>query len=260
MYHLYHTPALVLASAPQGEGSKTFTLFTRELGLIHATATSVREERSKLRYGLQDFSYSEVTLVRGKEFWRVTSAVLIENVYTAFRATPEAALMFARAFRLLRRLVAGEEKNKRLFDAVREAFLFAKSSSIPPPFIKEATRSSEAENVSTLTKGVPPSWEVGVVKSLISPTTPVCDHPSSGRRGSPLPLEKGEFRPDVLAEVEIILVLRILYLLGYLAPRGEFGAVLSDISLWSDSLLFEARTFRSLALADINHSLWQTQL
>jgi hypothetical protein len=63
-----------------------------------------------------------------------------------------------------------------------------------------------------------------------------------------------------VAEVEIVLVLRVLYLLGYLAPRGEFGAVLSDISLWNDSLLSEARSFRALALADINQSLKASQL
>lgn len=221
-YHLYHTPALVLASTPFGEANKRFTLFTRELGVLTASATSVRAERSKLRYGLQNFSYSEVTLVRGKEFWRLTNAVLVENMYSLFRATPEVALMFARVFRLLRRLVAGEEKNKRLFDAVREAFLFLKT-------LPDANLANEDANAA-----------------------------NSGREFVD---SRGVRRfASRLAEVEIILVLRVLYLLGYLAPRGEFGSVLSDISLWSDSLLSEARTFRSLALADINQSLRQTQL
>ena len=124
MYHLYHTPAFVLGSEPFGEGSKRFTLFTRELGLISGNATSVREERSKLRYALQDFSYSDITLVRGKDSWRLTSAVLIENIYNVFRNTPEVAALFGRVFRLLQRLLAGEEKNEKLFDAVMEGFNF----------------------------------------------------------------------------------------------------------------------------------------
>lgn len=197
MYHLYHTSAFVLGGAPSGEGNRILALFTRELGMILALARSVREERSKLRYGLQDFSFSEITLVRGRDSWRVTNATLIENFRATFRAPPKTVLMFARVFRLLRRLLVGEEKNDRLFDAVRDALMFLKD-----------------------------------------------------RGTQPVSLENGE----------IVLVLRILYLLGYLAPRGQFGAVLSDISLWNDSLLSEARSFRSLAVADINNSLRESQL
>lgn len=221
MYHLYHTPALVIGNSPRGEGSKVFSLFTRELGLIRAMATSVREERSKLRYGLQEFSLSEVTLVRGKEFWRVTNVTLLENLHTAFRDVPDAALMFARVFRLLQRLVVGEERHEELFATVSEAFSFLKTL----PDANLANQDANAANVA------------GSV-----------DSPAIRRFASRV------------AEVEIVLVLRILYLLGYLAPRGEFGRVLSDISLWDEALLTEARVFRTRALSDINHSLRQSQL
>lgn len=196
MYHLYHTPALVLASSPQGEGSKLMTLFTREFGVVVAAARSVREERSKLRYGLQDFSYSEVTLVRGKEFWRLTNAVLAENLHTLFRAAPEAVRMFGRVFRLLERLLAGEEKNGRLFDAVREGIWFVKE--------RPSAQSTEG--------------------------------------------------------VEVILVLRILYLLGYLAPRGEFNAFLHECTRWDEDIIADALLCKSVAIAEINHSLQQSQL
>jgi DNA repair protein RecO (recombination protein O) len=124
MYHLYHTPALVVGSSPRGEGSKVFSLFTRELGLLRVTATSVREERSKLRYGLQDFAYSEVTLVRGKEFWRLARAEPRFSVATELRGHVAALCMFGRVFKLLERLLAGEEKNEQLFTAVLESMRF----------------------------------------------------------------------------------------------------------------------------------------
>lgn len=234
MYHLYHTEALVLGGEPQGEGSKRFALFTRELGFLSTVATSVREERSKLRYGLQDFSLSELSLVRGRELWRVTNATLVENLYTAFRSTPDAVRMFSRVFRLLRRLVVGEEKNERLFDAVREASSFLKAGN--SPFSKGSGESAS--------------------RGILNPPPPAFDFSANQKRGTP-PLRKEK---SEIADVEIILVLRILSLLGYLAPRGEFGTVLSDISLWNNSLLSEARSFRSLALSEINNSLKATQL
>jgi DNA repair protein RecO len=197
-YHLYHTLGFVLKSFPRGEGNQSFALFTRELGLVQASATSVREERSKLRYGLQECSLSELTLVRGKESWRITGASLLESVCHTFSSSPVHLQMFARVFRLLLRLLAGEEKNERLFDTLVEACTYAGER--------------HAQNA------------------------------------------------KAHADIEVVLVLRILYLLGYLAPRNEFRTVLSDSSKWSDSLLSDTRMFRTLALRDINQSLKASQL
>ncbi len=196
MYHLYHTDALVLSSAPSGEGSKMISLFTKEFGFLTASAQSVREERSKLRYGLQDFSYSEMALVRGKEFWRITHVVLKENLLQELLGSREAQRMIGRIFALLHRLLAGEEKNEPLFIAVLEGLQFM-----------------QTKQVSATVDGV-----------------------------------------------EIVLVLRILYLLGYLAPRGEFDPFLSQSALWDESIISNALLFRTLAISEINHSLQQTQL
>lgn len=195
MHHLYHTDAIVLGSEPFGEGHKLISLFTRELGLIVASAQSVREERSKLRYGLQDFSYSKVTLVRGKEFWRLTGAELMQNVsFDAMRS--DAQKMLGRIFKLLSRLLPPEECNTALFEALRDGMRFAREASSKP---------------------------------LVDGT-------------------------------EIVLVLRILYLLGYLAPREEFNPFLAECTKWGADVLSAAATYRSLALAEINHSLQQSQL
>ena len=42
--------------------------------MIYASASGVRKMSSKLRFVLQDFAYIKVDLVRGKDFWRLTSA------------------------------------------------------------------------------------------------------------------------------------------------------------------------------------------
>src|SRR3989344_9060093 len=80
MYRIYRTEGFVLGSSASGEASKIFPLSTKELGLIHALAQGVRETRSKLRYSLQDYMLSSFDLVRGKNGWRVTSAIGEENL------------------------------------------------------------------------------------------------------------------------------------------------------------------------------------
>lgn len=116
MYHLYHTPALVLGSSPVGEGSKVVQLFTRELGLLSARAQGARLLRAKLRYHLTDFSYTDAWLVHGREVWRLANAVSRANFFTALADRDAARTVLARAALLLRRLLPPEEKHEKLFD------------------------------------------------------------------------------------------------------------------------------------------------
>ena len=74
MYHIHHTEGIILSSKNYGEAGKYYSLLTRDLGLINASAQGVRKISSKLRFVLQDFSYIKVDLVHGKDFWRLTSA------------------------------------------------------------------------------------------------------------------------------------------------------------------------------------------
>ena len=76
MRHKYATTALVLSRAPIGEASAFITLLTPDLGLIRARAQSVRKPGAKLAAALQTFSESDVIVVRGKEGWRLSGAVL----------------------------------------------------------------------------------------------------------------------------------------------------------------------------------------
>ena len=149
-----------------------------------------------MRYGLQDFSYSEVALIRGREYWRLTHASLQENVFHELSYSREATRAVGRIFALLRRLLAGEEKNEPLFVVVLEGLQFMRT-----------------KNDSNMVSGV-----------------------------------------------EIVLVLRILYLLGYLAPRGEFDLFLSQSSLWDESIISNALLFRTLAVSKINQSIKASQL
>jgi hypothetical protein len=71
---------------------------------------------------------------------------------------------------------------------------------------------------------------------------------------------RAQSNPDTVSGVEIVLVLRILYHLGYLAPRGEFSQFLTESILWDEPLVRSALLLRALAISEINQSLKASQL
>jgi DNA repair protein RecO len=127
MYHSYHTDGFVLSGRARGAGSRLANVYTRDLGLVSAIAQSAREERSKLRAHLTDFSHGTYTLVRGKEGWRLTGADNVENAYFALRGSPKAQRLLARLFSLVRRLVHGEDRDAYLFSTLATAVALAQT-------------------------------------------------------------------------------------------------------------------------------------
>ncbi len=117
MYQKYSTEALVLGSYESGESDKTIVLFTRDFGLVRARATAVRSESSKMRYALQHFTRSHVSLVRGKRGWRAAGAAALHNA----PGTPQSVGAFARIAELVMRLVGSDEKNEYLYLALADA-------------------------------------------------------------------------------------------------------------------------------------------
>lgn len=114
MHQIYHTEGLILDSKNFGETGKYYSIFTRDLGMISASAQGVRKMSSKLRFIIQDFSYVKIDLVRCKDFWRITSASKTNRLGNISKR-PETFEIFANISRLLKCLLAGEEANKNLF-------------------------------------------------------------------------------------------------------------------------------------------------
>lgn len=125
MYAIITTPGFVIESRPRGEAGKLLSIFTRDLGLILASAQGIRLEKSKLRYHSQEYSFGEFSFVRGKEFWRLTSANELNGLQlsTSPAMTKE---LIGRIASLLRRLLHGEEPHPELFEHLERStrFLF----------------------------------------------------------------------------------------------------------------------------------------
>lgn len=130
-HHIYQTKAFVIDSMDVGEANKLLTLFTSDLGLIFASAQSVRVLKSKLRPSIQDLSFSKIALVRGKEYWRLTSAEKLISLHD--KRVPIAVRRFmAKTLEFIKRFVAGESKHQEVFDMLTSlyAFCFAESKKI----------------------------------------------------------------------------------------------------------------------------------
>jgi len=118
-YAVYSTRGFILGSSPTGEASKLYSIYTEDFGLIRAKAQGVRLIQSKLRYNLGDYSFCALSLVKGKEVWRVTGSQSLEAEGKKGRGEERSDLLVrARVLNLVRRLVQGEEKNQELFDTL----------------------------------------------------------------------------------------------------------------------------------------------
>ncbi len=120
MHAIHTTPGFIVGTRPYGDAGRILAIFTRDFGLIYATAQGIRLEKSKLRYFTQEYSFGTYSLVRGKEFWRVTSAngESQDLRFKIYDLRSEHRELIARIALLLRRLLQGEEPHPELFDIV----------------------------------------------------------------------------------------------------------------------------------------------
>lgn len=161
MHHIYHTEGIILGSRNFGEAGKYYYIFTRDLGMIHASAQGVRKMSSKLRYVLQDFAYLKVDLVAGANIFRVTSASKT-NKLEQITKKPENFKVFANITRLLRRLLAGVEPNEALFaDLLNGLFILEKAEA------KEDLRNIEAVIVLRILNNLGYIGENEILENLI---------------------------------------------------------------------------------------------
>lgn len=113
-YHIYTTSAIVCGSFDQAQSDRTYLLFTEALGMVFATARSVREERSRQRYALQPFSDVTISLIRGKSGWRIGSVVPETNYYQSATCREE-RIGLATLIKVVRQYVRGEQAEPALF-------------------------------------------------------------------------------------------------------------------------------------------------
>lgn len=104
----YITRCIILESYDQGEHDRAYKVFTREFGLLICQAKSIRKLESKLRAHMLPRSLSLITLVQGKEVWRLVGAEK-ETIVSPY---------IHEVTTLLKRFVRGEGAHKALYDRI----------------------------------------------------------------------------------------------------------------------------------------------
>lgn len=116
-YATYTTEAIVCGTWDRNTADRSYLLFTKDAGMLYADARSVRVEKSKQRYALQDFSHIRVSLVKGKSGWRIGSVEPQINFYS--EASNKAARgSVVSVCRFLRRFFKGEEAAQELYEYI----------------------------------------------------------------------------------------------------------------------------------------------
>lgn len=134
-HYLYQTEGFVIGSRSIGEGSRLLDLLTHRLGRVSILAQGTRELRSKLRYHLSELSFFQATLVKGREFWRLTGAEsTIDFNLVSLMADPLRRVLIARIAFLLRRFLVtdGKSNDPQLYLEIRSAIYFLAQNNLSP--------------------------------------------------------------------------------------------------------------------------------
>lgn len=112
----YTTESIVIEYFDQGEHDRVYKLFTKEFGLVMAHAKSVRKLESKLRAHVMPRSVSLVTLVQGRDVWRLVGA-----------QEEKGGIGLEDAVLLIKRFIKGEGAHKALYNRLMEYVQHASS-------------------------------------------------------------------------------------------------------------------------------------
>lgn len=127
-HHKYTTEAFVMKVEWVGDYDARISLLTKDLGLIRVSVKSLRKSMNKHKVALTEFSKVLVSVVKGKEVWRLTNSLLINNLFYDLRGNIEAIKVIAKVKSLISRLVLGEGEVVKVFDVMN--FLYKNISQV----------------------------------------------------------------------------------------------------------------------------------
>lgn len=157
---IYQTEAVILRTEERGEASRLFWLFTEQFGLVVAHAQSVRAGHSKLKHQLQLYNLVKVSLVRGREWWRVVNVASSDHSLSGGESG-ESKQFLAEAADFLLRLIHGEGEHAEIFAdlMVEQNVLRFKARTLVmlgylPPAWLELENSADADLLKAIDRGL----------------------------------------------------------------------------------------------------------
>ena len=106
------TEAIIIKIYESGESDVVVKMYARDFGMIFAKSMSLRKS-VKLRAHILENRISSVTLVKGKEYYRLAGAKEEYDKINEHKNLPQVTA-------LVNRYITGEQKNIRLYDRLIE--------------------------------------------------------------------------------------------------------------------------------------------
>jgi hypothetical protein len=124
-YRIYTSDAFILSAKQSRDADLSLLAFTELFGLLHANAKSARHMKSKLRYSLQSMTFGSISMVKGRELWRVTSAKKMISLYDK-RIPAESRMLLARMLLHVERFCPREQPEPVIFELIKSmsGFIF----------------------------------------------------------------------------------------------------------------------------------------
>lgn len=122
-HHIYQTKGYIIDSVESGEANSRLTVLTEDLGLIVVAAQGVRKINSKLSASIQNLSYSKLSVVRGKEVWRLTNAEKMISLFDR-RLPISVRRLLIQSLSFVNRLTPQDIKMPEIFSLVSKLSTF----------------------------------------------------------------------------------------------------------------------------------------
>ncbi len=106
------TEAIIVRIFESGENDAVIKMYTRDFGMIYTKSMSLRKS-VKLRAHIVENRISNVTLVKGKEYYRLAGAKEEYDKINAHKNLPVVTSIVGR-------YITGEQKNTKLYDRLKD--------------------------------------------------------------------------------------------------------------------------------------------
>lgn len=110
---------IILGKFDVGEADRLYTIYSREIGKIRAKAVGVRKPGAKLAASLENFTLSDITVVKKQGIGKITGSI-VENSFPNIRNNLESLFAVFETLKIFDRLISQEEKDEKVFDLLLE--------------------------------------------------------------------------------------------------------------------------------------------
>lgn len=117
----YQTEGLVFKKKDRFDADKVFSVFTKDFGKVEITGKAIRKITSKLRAGIEVFTFSDIEFIQGRNKKTLTDAMVKEKFQNIIE-NPERFSLAVNISEVIDNFIKGQEKDDALFDLFHDIF------------------------------------------------------------------------------------------------------------------------------------------